>query len=68
MPASNIEENMTEEEFFEWFQNAVQTGAFDNVGGSSATESSPAKAGGSFNKSSSNNSGSGNKKKKRGKK
>ncbi|CAK9328907.1 unnamed protein product [Citrullus colocynthis] len=66
MPASNIEENMTEEEFFEWFQNAMQTGAFDNVGGST-TESPPAKAGGSFNKSSSN-SGSGNKKKKKGKK
>lgn len=69
MPSSNIEENMmnmTEEEFFEWFQNAMMTGMFDNVGGS-ATESPSATAGGSFNKSSSN-SGSGNKKKKKGKK
>ncbi|XP_038906525.1 uncharacterized protein LOC120092502 [Benincasa hispida] len=66
MPASNIEENMTEEEFFEWFQNAMQTGAFDNVGGS-AMESPPTKAGVNFNKNSSN-SGSGNKKKKKGKK
>ncbi|XP_023000112.1 uncharacterized protein LOC111494407 isoform X1 [Cucurbita maxima] len=69
MPPSNIEENMmnmTEEELFEWFQNAVLTGVFDN-GGGSATESPSAKAGGSFNKSSSN-SGSGNKKKKKGKK
>lgn len=69
MPASNMEENMTEEELFEWFQNAVQTGAFDNVGGN-ATEnpSAAAKAGGGSSNKSSSNSGSGNKKKKKGKK
>ncbi|TQD74253.1 hypothetical protein C1H46_040214 [Malus baccata] len=31
MPTLNLEENMTEEEFFEWLQNAVQTGMFENL-------------------------------------
>ena len=30
MPTPNIEETMTEEELFEWLQNAVHAGAFDN--------------------------------------
>ena len=33
MPASNMEECMTEEEFFEWFQNAMQSGMFENMNG-----------------------------------
>ncbi|KAG4946199.1 hypothetical protein JHK87_042206 [Glycine soja] len=44
MPTPNIEETMTEEEFFEWLQNAVQTGAFDNFSGT-ATESPSPKSG-----------------------
>ncbi|KAF8401285.1 hypothetical protein HHK36_012218 [Tetracentron sinense] len=64
MPASNLEESMTEEEFFEWLQNAVQAGIFDTAGGSPSTESPSARAG-SFSK----NTGSGSsKRKKKGKK
>ncbi|KAG5098143.1 hypothetical protein JHK82_047997 [Glycine max] len=33
MPTPNIEETMTEEELFEWLQNAVHAGAFDNFSG-----------------------------------
>ncbi|KAH7865151.1 hypothetical protein Vadar_002885 [Vaccinium darrowii] len=42
MPSSspNLEENMTEEEFFEWLQNAVQAGVFDNFAGSTSREKS----------------------------
>ncbi|CAL1412950.1 unnamed protein product [Linum trigynum] len=48
-PSPNLEETMTEEEFFEWFQNAVQSGMFENFGGASAAEtpSSSKAAGGS---------------------
>ncbi|KDP27961.1 hypothetical protein JCGZ_19041 [Jatropha curcas] len=64
--ASNMEETMTEEEFFEWFQNAMQAGAF---GVSTSAESPPAKAGNGPKSSSSGNSNtSGNKRKKKGKK
>ncbi|GFQ01255.1 Dnaj homolog subfamily c member 14 [Phtheirospermum japonicum] len=55
-PPPNLEESMTEEEFFEWLQNAVQSGAFDNYSGSTS--------GGSNN----NSSSGGGKRKKKGKK
>ncbi|KAG4970903.1 hypothetical protein JHK82_036590 [Glycine max] len=44
MPTPNIEETMTEEELFEWLQNAVHAGAFDNFSGT-ATESPSPKSG-----------------------
>ncbi|CAL1397491.1 unnamed protein product [Linum trigynum] len=56
----NMEETMTEEEFFEWFQNAVQSGMFENFGTSAAETPSSSKATGG--------SGSTSKRKKRGKK
>ena len=72
MPASNMEECMTEEEFFEWFQNAMQSGMFENMnwGGGASTGSPHAKPGNNSTKSgvSSNNSSSGSKRKKKGKK
>lgn len=69
MPASNMEESMTEEEFFEWLQNAVQAGVFDNVSGSTSTESPPGRSGnGTKSSGSSNGGGSANKRKKKGKK
>lgn len=42
MPNTNPDETMTEEEFYEWLQNVVQAGMFDNVSESpsSATASS----------------------------
>ncbi|XVE82310.1 hypothetical protein DITRI_Ditri15bG0138000 [Diplodiscus trichospermus] len=69
IPTPNSEETMTEEEFLEWLQNAVQAGMFDNFSGSTSAESPFAKAGGGSKGSSSNtSSGSGNKRKKKGKK
>ncbi|GLT71148.1 hypothetical protein SLA2020_431860 [Shorea laevis] len=69
MPPSNMEESMTEEEFFEWLQNAVQAGVFDNVSGSTSTESPPGRSGnGTKSSGSSNGGGSANKRKKKGKK
>lgn len=59
----NMEETMTEEEFFEWLQSAMQSGKFENFGGSSTSES-PSKSGGGGGSSSSN----GSKRKKKGKK
>ena len=63
----NVEDCMTEEEFFEWFQNAMQAGVFDNMNGgphnespSSKPENNGAKSGGG--------GGSGSKRKKKGKK
>ncbi|KAM1191581.1 hypothetical protein PS2_011841 [Malus domestica] len=67
MPTSNMEENMTEEEFFEWLQNAVQTGMFENSGAGTSTESPSAKSG-PGTKSGGSTSGSANKRKKKGKK
>ncbi|MED6209271.1 hypothetical protein PIB30_053128 [Stylosanthes scabra] len=67
----NMEETMTEEEFFEWLQNAVQAGVFDNFDGNSAAESPPSKPGnGSKNQGngSAGGSASGSKRKKKGKK
>ncbi|KAL5996530.1 hypothetical protein ACLOJK_026610 [Asimina triloba] len=61
MPTTNMDESMTEEEFFEWLQNAVQSGLFETNG--SSAESPTAKAG-----SSSKSGSSSSKKKKKGKK
>lgn len=68
MPMPNMEETMTEEEFVEWLQNAVQAGMFGDFDGS--TPQSPSTPAGSTSKntSASNGSGSGNKRKKKGKK
>ncbi|OMO58502.1 hypothetical protein COLO4_34568 [Corchorus olitorius] len=69
IPTPNLEETMTEEEFFEWLQNAVQAGVFDNFSGSTCAESPSAKAGsGSKTNGSNSSGGSGNKRKKKGKK
>ncbi|KAF7837685.1 dnaJ-like protein subfamily C member 14 [Senna tora] len=70
MPTANMEETMTEEEFFEWLQNAAQSGMFDNFGGHSAPESpSAAKSGNGMKNTTGNSSGSGSsKRKKKGKK
>lgn len=67
MPPPNMEENMSEEEFFEWLQNAVQAGMFDTSGGSSSAEGPSAKAG-NFSKGGGASSGSGSKRRKKGKK
>ncbi|KAI3459194.1 hypothetical protein Pfo_015857 [Paulownia fortunei] len=65
IPAPNMEDTMTEEEFFEWLQNAVQSGMFENSAGS--TSESPSgfnpKGGGGSNSSSTSS-----KRKKKGKK
>ncbi|KAF3456401.1 hypothetical protein FNV43_RR01051 [Rhamnella rubrinervis] len=72
MPASNMEEFMTEEEFLEWFQNAMQSGMFENMndGGGTSTGSPSAKPGSNSTKNggNNNNSSSGSKRKKKGKK
>ncbi|WCJ23258.1 Chaperone DnaJ-domain superfamily protein [Euphorbia peplus] len=39
------EETMTEEEFFEWLQNAVQAGVFENAGGGTSSDSPFSRAG-----------------------
>lgn len=36
-----MEEAMTEEEFFEWLQNAMQSGKFENFATSGSTSESP---------------------------
>ena len=69
IPTPNLEETMTEEEFLEWLQNAVQAGMFDNFSGTTSAESPFAKGGSGSKSSGSNTSGgSGNKRKKKGKK
>jgi len=71
MPTSNIEETMTEEEFFEWLQNAVQAGVFDNFSGTAPESPSPKSGNGmkSPGSSSGGASASGSsKRKKKGKK
>ncbi|KAK7329596.1 hypothetical protein VNO77_23766 [Canavalia gladiata] len=69
MPTPNIEDTMTEEEFFEWLQNAVQAGVFDNFSGTAAESPSPKSGNGMKNTGNgSSGSGSGSKKKKKGKK
>lgn len=74
VPSSNMKETMTEEEFFDWLQNAVQAGMFDNFSGTTSDNQSPWAAGNS-SKSGANNAGtsgggssSGGKRKKKGKK
>ncbi|KAM3265075.1 hypothetical protein P3L10_002069 [Capsicum annuum] len=67
MPMPNMEENMTEEEFVEWLQNAVQAGMFDDFDGS-MPQSPFAPARSTSKSTTSNGSGSGNKRKKKGKK
>lgn len=78
MPTSNMEETMTEEEFFDWLQNAVQSGMFENFADGSTPEN-PFSRPGNFKGSSSNSNGtgtgngnssggSGNRRKKKGKK
>lgn len=62
MPAS-MEECMTEEEFVEWLQNAMQTGMYENFNAGTSTESPSAKSG-----NGTKTSGSANKRKKKGKK
>ncbi|CAI9771118.1 unnamed protein product [Fraxinus pennsylvanica] len=67
IPTHNMEETMTEEEFFEWLQNAMQSGAFENFAGSTSTSENPPnrnvpKTGGG------NSSSAGSKRKKKGKK
>ncbi|KAK0607401.1 hypothetical protein LWI29_014346 [Acer saccharum] len=69
----NLDESMTEEEFMEWLQNAVQAGMFDNFAGgstsSTTTEAPSPKAGtGSKGSGTSNSGSSNNKRKKKGKK
>nr|POE95560.1 dnaj like subfamily c member 14 [Quercus suber] len=68
MPQFNMEETMTEEEFFEWLQNAVQTGMFDNSSASTSTESPPGRTGNGTKSGGSSNGASANKRKKKGKK
>ena len=64
----NVEETMTEEEFFEWLQNAVQAGVFDNFSGGTAPDS-PSTNPGNGMKNPGSGSGSGSsKRKKKGKK
>ncbi|KAI3423334.1 J domain-containing protein [Psidium guajava] len=66
VPGNNVEETMTEEEFFAWLQNAVQAGIFDNFSSAYSENQSPGC--GSSSKSGFSGSGSSGKKKKRGKK
>ncbi|KAK7303650.1 hypothetical protein RJT34_14562 [Clitoria ternatea] len=69
MPTPNVEETMTEEEFFEWLQNAVQAGVFDNFSGSGTSAESPSsKPGNGMKNPGSGGSGSGGRRKKKGKK
>lgn len=65
--AFNVEENMTEEEFFEWLHNAMQSGMFENFGGGAPGEGNQT---GTRNspKSGSNTGSSSSKRKKKGKK
>ncbi|XP_022868650.1 uncharacterized protein LOC111388196 [Olea europaea var. sylvestris] len=41
IPTHTMEEAMTEEEFFEWLQNAMQSGKFENFATSGSTSESP---------------------------
>lgn len=66
MPTPNMEENMTEEEFLEWLQNAVQAGMFNNFSGS-PSGSQPGGSG-STSKGGGSSSGGNSKRKKKGKK
>lgn len=62
-PGPTMEEEMTEEEFFEWLQNAVNSGAFDPYGPPNDATSS-----GNPGATKSGSSGGNGKKKRKGKK
>lgn len=68
MPAPNLDENMTEEEFLEWLQNAIQAGVFNNFSGSPSGSQPEGSASTSTSKGGGSSSGSNSKKKKKGKK
>lgn len=57
---ANMDGELNEEEFFEWFQNAVNSGMFETTFGTQGDPASPGNAKGS--------NGSGNRKKRKGKK
>ncbi|GAB4850777.1 hypothetical protein Ancab_030076 [Ancistrocladus abbreviatus] len=65
---SNVEENMTEEEFFEWLQNAVQAGMFDDFAGSTSSDGTTPRRAGNGSRSGVSGGSSGSKRKKKGKK
>lgn len=52
----SVEEMMTEEELFEWLQNAMQAGIFENFAGSASADS-PMGKGGNSSKSGGGSSG-----------
>lgn len=64
--APNMEDTMTEEEFFEWFKNATQSGMFDNVAGN--TSETPTGFDPKTSGAAGSSSGSSSKRKKKGKK
>ncbi|XP_027164857.1 uncharacterized protein LOC113765005 [Coffea eugenioides] len=67
IPTPNMEEAMTEDEFFEWLQNAVQSGMFDSFPGG-PSESPSAQSGNTSKSSGGNNSSNSAKRKKKGRK
>ncbi|KAL3505599.1 hypothetical protein ACH5RR_030981 [Cinchona calisaya] len=67
IPMPNMEETVTEDQFFEWLQNAVQSGMFDNFPGSASE--SPSAQSRNTSKSCCGSGGSSNtKRKKKGRK
>jgi DnaJ family protein C protein 14 len=62
---ANMDGGLNEEEFFEWLQNAVNSGMFESSSGAQGEPTSPG-SGSNAKGSSSNNSGS--RRKKKGKK
>lgn len=68
MPAPNLDENMTEEEFLEWLQNAIQAGVFNNFPGSPSGSQPEGSASTSTSKCGGSSNCSNSKKKKKGKK
>ena len=67
IPTPNMEEAMTEDEFFEWLQNAVQSGMFDSFPGG-PSESPSAQSGNTSKSSGGNSSSNSAKRKKKGRK
>ncbi|OVA13569.1 DnaJ domain [Macleaya cordata] len=73
MPSANMEESMTEEEFLEWLQNAMQSGMFEAAAAAAASGNppppeSPSAGAKNFTKTSGSGGSSSTKKKKKGKK
>lgn len=66
-PFSPPDENMSEEQFFEWLRNAAQAGMFDGFGGPSS-ESPHTRPPGNNSSNNSGSGGSSSKRKKKGKK